>query len=97
MNQTDRPCPVSVQLAAFAINLALDGLAANSQRSWYLQMAARRRERHRTAFGWRGIRHVLPPQRFTLIRSHRLVFHSAGRRSGDQREAVEDFLQMHHR
>lgn len=30
-------CPVSVQLAGFAVNLACDGLAANSQRSWHLQ------------------------------------------------------------
>ena len=31
------PCPVSVRLAGFAINLALDGVDAESQCSWHLQ------------------------------------------------------------
>jgi hypothetical protein len=42
MNQAVLPgvCPVSVHLAVFAINRALDGLAANSQCSWHLQALA---------------------------------------------------------
>ena len=34
------PCPVSADLAVFAVNLALDGLDANSQCSWHRQIAA---------------------------------------------------------
>lgn len=42
----DSCCPVSIQLAVFAINLAVDGLAADSQCSWYLQICrCRRRNR----------------------------------------------------
>ena len=37
--------PVSVHLAGFAITLALDGLTANSQRSWHLQMVPPRTTR----------------------------------------------------
>jgi hypothetical protein len=33
-----RLCPVSVHVAGFAMNLASDGLAADSQWSWHLQM-----------------------------------------------------------
>jgi hypothetical protein len=39
-------CPVSVQLAGFAMSLASDGLAADSQWSWHLQMVLPGR-RHR--------------------------------------------------
>src|ERR1700694_810478 len=39
MNQSAAArCPVSIQLAGFAINLATDGVDANSQCSWHLQM-----------------------------------------------------------
>jgi hypothetical protein len=34
------PCPVLADLAVFAVNLALDGLDANSQCSWHRQIAA---------------------------------------------------------
>jgi hypothetical protein len=44
-NNNNNNCPVSVQLAAFAVNLASDGLAADSQWSWHLQNRAARATR----------------------------------------------------